>query len=153
MSNRTHMFRPTITDMQDKYCGNCYDIYLIQSQYTKAAACGRHHKRVVAVTTILVLHVGVIGHHVPCHQGFMFPRRPVNARDYLFVPFPWTFIELNRQPHMYSNNRGSTTHLQELITGLAIPKVSTSRKICFRNVGQNQALTLFYQRVVNQWKS
>ena len=22
---------------------------------------------VVAVTTILVLHVGVIGHHVPCH--------------------------------------------------------------------------------------
>ena len=27
------MFRPTITDMQDKYCGNFYDIYLIQSQY------------------------------------------------------------------------------------------------------------------------
>ena len=23
----------TITDMQDKYCGECYDIYLIQSQY------------------------------------------------------------------------------------------------------------------------
>ena len=30
----------TITDMQDKYCGNCYDIYLIQSQYTKVAAFG-----------------------------------------------------------------------------------------------------------------
>ena len=35
----------TITDMQHKYCGNCYDIYLIQSQYTKVAAFGRHHKR------------------------------------------------------------------------------------------------------------
>ena len=77
---QSHMFRPTITDMQDKYCGDCYDIYLIQSQYTKVAAVGRHHKRGVAafgcatsfvvsfvlalnkvkiaVTTILVLHVG-----------------------------------------------------------------------------------------------
>ena len=67
--------------MQDKYCGNCYDINLIQSQYTKMAAFGRHHKRgdaafgratsfvvsfvlalnkvnIVAVTTMLVLHVG-----------------------------------------------------------------------------------------------
>ena len=84
------------TDMQDKYCGDCYDIHPIQSQYTKVAACGRHHKRgdaafgratsfvvsfvlalnrvnVVAVTTILVLHVGVIGHHVPCHYDFMPP--------------------------------------------------------------------------------
>ena len=32
------MFRPTITDMQDKYCGDCYDIYIIQSQYTKVVA-------------------------------------------------------------------------------------------------------------------
>ena len=78
---QSHMFRPTITDMQDKYCGDCYDIYTIQSQYTKVAACGRHHKRggaafgratsfvvsfvlalnrvnIVAVTTILVFHVG-----------------------------------------------------------------------------------------------
>ena len=30
---QSHMFKPTITDMQEKYCGNCYDIYLIQSQY------------------------------------------------------------------------------------------------------------------------
>ena len=75
------MLRPTITDMQGKCCGDCYDIYLIQSQYTKVAAFGRHHKRgdaafgratsfvvsfvlalnkvnIVAVTTILVLHVG-----------------------------------------------------------------------------------------------
>ena len=75
------MLRPTITDMQDKYCGDCYDIYLIQSQYTKVAAFGRHHKRgaaafgcatsfvasfalalnkvsIVAITTILVLHAG-----------------------------------------------------------------------------------------------
>ena len=70
---------------------------------TKVAAVGRHHKRgaaasgrgtsfvvsfvlalnrvnVVAVTTILVLHVGVIGHHVPCHYDFMFPRRAYHAR-------------------------------------------------------------------------
>ena len=39
------MFRPTITDMHDKYYGNRYDIYLIQSHYTKVAAFGRHHKR------------------------------------------------------------------------------------------------------------
>ena len=30
---QSHMLRPTITDMRDKYCGNCYDIYVIQSQY------------------------------------------------------------------------------------------------------------------------
>ena len=35
---------------------------------------------VVAVTTILVLHVGVIGHHVPCHYDFMFPRRSYHVR-------------------------------------------------------------------------
>ena len=67
---QSHMFRPTITDMQDKYCGNCYDTYLIQGQYTKMAACGRatsfvvsfvlalNKVNIVAVTTILVLHVG-----------------------------------------------------------------------------------------------
>ena len=35
---------------------------------------------VVAVTTILVLHVGVIGYHVPRHYDFMFPRRAYHAR-------------------------------------------------------------------------
>ena len=34
------MFKPTITDMEDKYCGACDDIYPIQSQYK-----GGHHKR------------------------------------------------------------------------------------------------------------
>ena len=76
MSNHT-----SITDMQDKYCVDCYNIYLIQSQYTKVAAFSRQLKRggaafgsatfflvsfalalngvnIVAVTTILVLHVG-----------------------------------------------------------------------------------------------
>ena len=71
-------------------------IHHIQSQYTKVAAVGRHHERggaafvratsfvvsfllalnrvnIVVVTTILVLHVGVIGHHVPCHYDFMPP--------------------------------------------------------------------------------
>ena len=89
------------TDMQDKYCGDCYDIHHIQSHYTKMAADGRHHKRggaafgsatsfvvsfvlalnrvnIVAVTTILVLHIGVIGQHVLRHYGFMFPRRAGN---------------------------------------------------------------------------
>ena len=78
---QSHMLIPSITDIQDKYCDNCYDIYLIQNQYTKVAAFGRHHKggsaafgratsfvvsfvlalnriNVVAITTILVLHVG-----------------------------------------------------------------------------------------------
>ena len=76
------------TDMQDKYCGHCYDIHPIQNHYTKVAAFGLHHKtggaafgratsfvvsfvlalnrvNIVAVTTLLVLHVGVIGHPVP----------------------------------------------------------------------------------------
>ena len=38
---QSHMFRPTITDMQDKYCDDCYDIHRAQSQYTKVAAFGR----------------------------------------------------------------------------------------------------------------
>ena len=60
--------------MQDKYCGNCYDVYLIRSQYTHHerddAAFGRvtsfvvsfvltlNNENIVGVTTILVLHVG-----------------------------------------------------------------------------------------------
>ena len=67
---QSHMLRPTITDMQDKYCGDCYDIYHIQSQHTKVAAFGRatsfvvsfvsalNTVNIVAATTILVLHVG-----------------------------------------------------------------------------------------------
>ena len=73
----SHMFRPTITDMQDKYCGNCFDIYLIQSQYKGkhkrggrvtsfvVAAAGRNlcilalnKVNIEAVTTVLVVHVG-----------------------------------------------------------------------------------------------
>ena len=91
------------TDMYDKYCGHSNDIHPIQSQYKGnhkrggaaegratsfvVAANGRHlcilalnRVNVVAVTTILVLHVGVIGHHVPCHYDFMFPRRSYHAR-------------------------------------------------------------------------
>jgi hypothetical protein len=64
------MFRRTITDMQGKYCGDCYDIYPIQSQCTNVAAfgCGTsfvvsfvlalNRVSIVAVTTILALHVG-----------------------------------------------------------------------------------------------
>ena len=43
---------------------------------------------VVAVTTILVLHVGVIGHPVPCHYDFMFPRRSYHARLGRHSPSP-----------------------------------------------------------------
>ena len=91
------------TDMQDKYCGHSNDINPIQSQYNGGGRWPPPQKRwrgltaappllwsaappvsfvlalnrvnVVAVTTILVLHVGVIGHHVPCRYDFMFPRR------------------------------------------------------------------------------
>ena len=35
---------------------------------------------IVALSPILVSHVGVIEHHVLRHQGFMFPRRSGNAR-------------------------------------------------------------------------
>ena len=72
---QSHMFRPTITDMQDKFCGNCYDICIIQSPYKGnhkrgGAAEGRatsfmvsfvsalNQVNIVAITTILVLHVG-----------------------------------------------------------------------------------------------
>ena len=74
-------------DMQDKSCGHYYDIHPIKSQYTKEAAVGRHHKRggaafgratsfvvsfvvvvnrvnIVAVNTILVLHLGKTGRAV-----------------------------------------------------------------------------------------
>ena len=67
--------------MRSKYCGDCYDISCIERQYSKVTAFGRHHKRggpafgratsfvvscalgldkvnIVAVTAILVLHVG-----------------------------------------------------------------------------------------------
>ena len=77
------------TDMQDKYCGHSNNINPIQSQYKGnrrrgAAAEGRSTSfvvaaycrhvsflalngvNVVAVTTIVALHVGVIRHHVPC---------------------------------------------------------------------------------------
>ena len=69
------------TDMQDKYCGHCYDIHYIQNQYKGhhkrggaafgratsfvVAAKGRHYcmlalnkVSIVTVTTLLVLHVG-----------------------------------------------------------------------------------------------
>ena len=72
------------TDMQDKSCGDCYDTHPIQSNYTRTharagAAEGRataagllcilalNRVNIVAVTTILDLHVGVIVHHVPRH--------------------------------------------------------------------------------------
>ena len=85
--------------MQDKYCSDCYDIHPIQSEYKGnrkrggaaegrvtsfvVAAAGRHlcilalnRVNVVALTTILVLHVGVIGHRVPRQSCFMFLRAP-----------------------------------------------------------------------------
>ena len=34
---QSHMFRPSIADMQDKYCGDRCDIYRIQSRYMKVA--------------------------------------------------------------------------------------------------------------------
>ena len=61
------------TDMQDKYCGIPYSKPSHATSFVVAAA-SRHlcilalnKLIIVAVTTILVLHVGVIGHHVPRH--------------------------------------------------------------------------------------
>ena len=33
---QSHMLRPTITDMQDKYCADCNDISFIRSRYAAA---------------------------------------------------------------------------------------------------------------------
>ena len=78
------------TDMQVNYSGDCYDILPIQNQYKGnhkrdgdaegrvppfvVAAASRHlcilalnRVNIVAVTTIIVLHVVVIGLHVPRH--------------------------------------------------------------------------------------
>ena len=80
------------TDMQDKYCADCYDIHSFKSNIQRwqplaatkkkvGAAFGRatslvvslvlvlNTVNIVAVITILVFHVGVIGHYVPCHSG------------------------------------------------------------------------------------
>ena len=88
--------RSNHTAMQDKYCGHYFDIHCIQNQYKNVAAVDRHYSRGgaafgrvtsfvisfvsasnkvndVAMITILVLHVGVIGHHVPCHEDFISP--------------------------------------------------------------------------------
>ena len=78
---QSHMLRPLVTDMQDKYCGDHHDIHHIQSQYKRnherggaAASRGtfsviavkdRHlcilalnTVNIVAITIILVLHIG-----------------------------------------------------------------------------------------------
>ena len=95
---------PHHTDTQDNSCGHCYDIHPLQSQYAKVAAFGRHLKRsdaafghatsfvvslvlvlnrvnAVAATTILVLHVDVIGHRVPRQSCFMFLRVPQGSSE------------------------------------------------------------------------
>ena len=82
MHNTCYLIIPTQKNV--KYCGGCYNIHSSQSQYTKVAAFGRQHKRggaafgratsfvmffvfalnrgnIVAITTILVSHVGAIG--------------------------------------------------------------------------------------------
>ena len=77
-------------------------IFTLFNATTTVAAFGRQNKRrraalgratsfvasfvlplnrvnVVAVITILVLHVGVIGHYVPRQSCLMFPHRTINA--------------------------------------------------------------------------
>ena len=75
------------TDMQDKYfvvTATTFSLFKANTN-TKETTEGvptaatfvlaLNRVNVVAVTTILVLRVGVIGHHVPRHYDFMFPRR------------------------------------------------------------------------------
>ena len=57
------MFRPTITDMHDKYCDNCYDITLFKALgratfFSVSFALALNRENIVAITTILALHVG-----------------------------------------------------------------------------------------------
>ena len=59
-----HMFRATITDMQDKSCGNCYDIYFIQSQYKG------NHKRAGAAEGRVTSFVVVAKARTPLYIGF-----------------------------------------------------------------------------------
>ena len=93
------------TNMQDKYCGHCYDSHFVQSQYKGnhkrgAAAEGRSTSFVVAANgrhlcilalnrvNVVEMTFGVDGpkirltrvDHVPCHYDFMFPRRSYHAR-------------------------------------------------------------------------
>ena len=56
---QSHMFKPTITDMQDKYCGNCYDSYLIQSQYK-----GNHKRGGAAEGHVTSFVVEAAGRHL-----------------------------------------------------------------------------------------
>ena len=60
---QSQMLRPTITDMQDKYGGDCYDIYLVQSQYK-----GNHKRGGVAFgrATSLVVAAEGSSHHNTC---------------------------------------------------------------------------------------
>ena len=53
---------------------------VLRTSFVVSFVLALNRVNVVAVTTILVLHVGVIGHHVPCRYDFMFPRRSYHAR-------------------------------------------------------------------------
>ena len=59
------------TDMQDKHCGDCCDIqailFTLASSFVVSFVLAFNEVKIVAITTIRVLHVGVIRHHVPRH--------------------------------------------------------------------------------------
>ena len=46
------------TDMQDKYCGCCYDIHVLVAAGRHLCILALNRVNIVAVTTILVVHVG-----------------------------------------------------------------------------------------------
>ena len=52
------MFKPTIADMQKKYCGDCYDIYFIQNQYQ-----GNHKRGGAAEGRVTSFVVAAVGRH------------------------------------------------------------------------------------------
>ena len=55
----SHMFRPTITEMQDKYCSDCHDIYRIQSQYKgNSKRGGAAEGRVTSFLVAAALYTG-----------------------------------------------------------------------------------------------
>ena len=51
-----------------------------QQRHSPTVVLALNRVNVVAVITILVVHVDVIGHHAACHDDFTFSRRSYHAR-------------------------------------------------------------------------
>ena len=94
---QSHMFRPTITDMLDEYCGDRYDISRIQSRYTKVVAFGRRHKRGVAAAgraTFTIVCVAIVFESNTCYSAVLTsaPRVPSSKIACTYDVKPLTIV-------------------------------------------------------------